>query len=389
MKFILMTLIFSLIIPGAFAAETTPANYKFKVFGRVRGESNENRDFNSTTDDKNNFVGSRFRASIDYSTKPGSSVFIEFQHTGQWGMPSGTASDGTSDVHQAYLSHSLNDSLRLYIGRQELLYGDQLIIGPIAWSNVGRSFDAFRSRWTHSLGWVDLFVADVSKTVGATTTNQHYFSGIYSNFNLDAIDDLDFYVLNSIDPIGTTEKKAIHFGTRLKSKHDAFDYRLEVTGQSEVTGHQADLELGYVVNQKSSTRVAFEVFVASKDYIQLFPTAHKWLGIGDFLSRRNLQGARLGLSNKFSDSFKAKLDYHMFQRNDDSLPAYTFSGATIGNTGRSADIGSEVDLTLSFLINQALAVEIVGTQFFVGDYLKENNLNDNGHAYFLQTSIKF
>ena len=65
----------------------------------------------------------------------------------------------------------------------------------------------------------------------------------------------------------------------LKSKISNFDYRLEVTGQSEVDGHQWDLELGYTVNQITQSRIVAEIFSSSKDYIQLFPTAHKWLGI--------------------------------------------------------------------------------------------------------------
>ena len=387
MKTLILFSIFFLSV-NSHAEQLGDLNFKLNASGRVRGEGSDNKDFTNTIEDKNNFIGSRFRISLDVQNKKTSSVFINIDHTGTWGANSGVTRDGNATIHQAYLKHNFNDSIQLKLGRQEFLYGDELLVGPLGWSNVGRSFDAFKTTWTHKLGWVDLFVADVSKTSNGVTTNDHYFSGVYSHFNLQSIDNLEFYIFNTQDPANSTEERAVHYGTRLKSKAGLFDYRFEATGQSVVEGNQADLELGYSFSNNKPTRLSLEVFTSSKDFIQLFPTAHKWLGTGDFLSRRNISGLRVGTSHFFFENIKAKVDYHMFQRTEADLPAYNFPGAAIGNVGSNKNIGSELDLNVNVPIDEVFSITFGGARFFVGDYLKDNNLTSDGSFFYLQTYIK-
>lgn len=141
---------------------------------RVRAEGTDNRDFGSAYD-KNDFTGNRFRLGFDISTNEQTSFYLEFQHSNVWGGSSGKTVDESNSVHQAFILYKINESLLFKVGRQELLYGDQLLVGPVGWSNVGRSFDAYKTKWSHSLGWLDIFVADVTKGSGASTSNNHFF----------------------------------------------------------------------------------------------------------------------------------------------------------------------------------------------------------------------
>src|SRR5262249_34997972 len=47
------------------------------------------------------------------------------------------------------------------IGRQELSYGDERLIGVFDWNNVGRVFDAAKLRWQGSDFWVAVLAGDV------------------------------------------------------------------------------------------------------------------------------------------------------------------------------------------------------------------------------------
>src|SRR2546422_2780459 len=53
------------------------------------------------------------------------------------------------DLHQAYitLGNHKEFPLSLKVGRQELSYGEERLIGAFAWNNIGRVFDAVKVRW--------------------------------------------------------------------------------------------------------------------------------------------------------------------------------------------------------------------------------------------------
>lgn len=382
-----LVLIFSFlsIHTSTWAASFDPSNIEIKGMGRVRGEMSNNADFLDGTDDKNNFVGSRFRLSLDIKANNKTNVVTEFQHSKVWGLPSGTLQDEPSSIHQAYIKHRVFENFELKIGRQELIYGDELLIGAVGWSNLGRSFDAFKSRLSYSLGWTDLFIADVSRNFGGTPTNDHYFSGIYSHLELKAIDELEVYALHTQDPNAATNE-VFHYGSRIRSEHGSFYYRSEVTLQSEVEAFQWDIEAGYTIYQ---TQLALEFFSASKDFFQLFPTAHKWLGIADFISRRNISGGRVGLTQRFSDKLKANLNYHLFQRTDSTQPYYAFDGSAATTNGIEKHIGDEVDLEVLYNLDSNFSIKAGGGHFFIGKHLKENNRTSNGSFYYLQTMAKF
>ena len=47
-----------------------------------------------------------------------------------------------------------------------------------------------------------------------------------------------------------------------------------------------------------------------------------------------------------TEVLKAQLDYHSFLRTNTALPAYNFSGVSMGTNGTEKEIGSEVNLSL-------------------------------------------
>jgi len=134
---------------------------------RVRGEfkddagftdAGSNWDFSKRkVDDNNNrYLLSRVMPRVGYTSK-----WINFLVEGRSSYSFGderynaTAAgkglaerDGPIDLHQAYvlIGNHKEFPLSLKIGRQELVYGDQRLLGHLRWNNNARTFDAAKVR---------------------------------------------------------------------------------------------------------------------------------------------------------------------------------------------------------------------------------------------------
>lgn len=329
---------------------------------------------------------------------------------------SGGTCDSAMAVHQAYTMFTHSDKISYTFGRYEMKYGDELVIGPLGWSMVGRSFDGLKAHWTvNDMVWADLFYNKVTES-GAVGNTDHNFYGIYiGGKNLGPIGEADLYYLvnsnmtTSIDP-KTADRQTT--GVRLKGAAASVDYRVEYTTQSgkDNSGFQptngdikdADQTNAEVGFKMGDTRIAAEYFNANKNYNQLYPTGHKWLGFADLFQRRNLTGFVLHVSHKFMDHMSVNLDYHTFNRVDKTATTagavYGLAGNLAGNAGTSygnagtADaVGTEIDLTLSCTQNKNLVWTGGYSMFAGGDYWKQNggSTNDKVNYYYLMATTNF
>src|SRR4030095_15882560 len=119
---------------------------KVKVGGefRLRVESQINYDFNSGAPDNDTFLLLRTRAYIDINPNENLRFFGMFQ--GSETVDQESALIKTPDRRQFYQGFVVIQDpaalgFRAKIGRQELSYGDQRLIGNNNWNNLGRSFD--------------------------------------------------------------------------------------------------------------------------------------------------------------------------------------------------------------------------------------------------------
>jgi hypothetical protein len=97
-------------------------------------------------------------ASIDSSAR----AFIQLSDSRAFGEETNTLTDASAnqfDLHQGYLDAMLSRGLRLRIGRQELAFADERLIGAVDWSNVSRAFDGVRGTWTRTAWTLDGFAA--------------------------------------------------------------------------------------------------------------------------------------------------------------------------------------------------------------------------------------
>jgi hypothetical protein len=346
-----------------------------------------------------------FRTRFGIGTGPidlGNDIKVSLQFTPQASGVLGSLANTTTDfnlgLHEGYMRVGGN-YVRLDTGRFELNYGDALVIGNLDWNETARSFDGLRSRISKSptSAWLDLFGTVVREgrqlpvPLAKAADGDQYFVGAYAALGpaITAGLDLDVYLLaqiwaeteqslviaNTMPPATYRREGAgqVTFGARVKQKIKMLDYRLEAGVQGgtrtfdptapamgatpptvspavDVLAYHADLELG-VALVPDKFRVSVEGVYASGDdpsttdknegWDELFPTAHKWLGLTDAFVLRGIKRTNVGSGVLHVTAVPVKnltiqADGHLFARLE---KLSTAPGAQTGMAGGEVDIG--------------------------------------------------
>jgi hypothetical protein len=348
------------------------------------------------------------------------------------------------DLHQGYFK--LGDPkifpMTLQVGRQEMLYGDEHLIGIGDWGNTGRSFDAVRLRATlGETSWVDVFTSRV-----VIARDEHFnesndedqFSGIYAfSQELAAGLDTQAYFLarnvgeGSPNAIargigGPSERDVYTYGVRVKSLVGAlhsWDFTAEGLGQfgNVVTGGvDRDLRsyaffgnFGYTFERAwGQPRLGLGYDHGSGDsdpkdgkqqtFEQLFGTNHAYYGVMDLVGPRNIQSPRVSFGLKPGKKLTLSLDYILFWLADTHDFFYPESGParTQNGYGRNPQfdsfVGSELDLVAKYAVTPWASVHMGYGHFFPGAYIKSSvaSVPANGGAtgadwFYVQTTVNF
>ncbi len=327
------------------------------------------------------------------------------------------------DLHQAWvrLGDPKHFPLTLKIGRQELSYGDERLVGAFDWNNIGRVFDAARVRFERETFWVDAFAGRVvlANDGRLNVANDYdWFWGLYASSRaLVPKQETELYFLarntGLESPAATTgrpqaggpgARDIYTIGLRVKSlpgRFGGWDYEAELAGQfgnfrNAAQGRRltheafaAHLAGGYTWSQfKTAPRLGLEYNYASGDrdptddrhgtFENLFPTNHKFYGYMDFFSWQNLHNVRLNAALKPAKGLSLTADYHLFwlaQTADffyaaSGLPRRT--GGYGAGSGQGNFVGSELDLVLTCAIKNRGALQAGYGHFFRGDYVRQS-----------------
>ncbi len=204
------SLILSLcVLPSITTAQQGP----LLISGQVRHRTEWNgKDFSDSTK-----VGGssllRTRLNLAFRTAASDLAFIQVQDSRVYGTETNTLSDGTADaidLHQAYLqlNNLLNQPLGLRLGRMELAYGNQRVIGAVGWHNVGRSFDGALVSFTWKDIRLDAFSAKEVEKQNPDNVDDKDFRGLWldSKWQIPGLvnqSTLDAYFLNQYQNNGT------------------------------------------------------------------------------------------------------------------------------------------------------------------------------------------
>lgn len=402
------------------AQELPLKNVQINGWGFFRHETKKDADYKTSVKDKIDFNQTRLNVSIksdladnygyvyfapQFSKVSGQNEFVNPSNSSQ--QSSGALYDPRLDLHEAYIAlrPTQNENFYLFAGRQELAYGDHLVLGSVPWHRIGRSFDGARLRYTFSPRLTaDVFsmkLQENNATSNPDAQQDANFHGAYLFGNQGKyFSSTDLYVLKKENQRVGAFRDTTAYGARAKSKigDTAFDYRAEGTLEQvrlagETTNrdaYQYSVELGYTL-PFYTTRFGVEYFDASKNYDQLFPTAHKFMGFADQFARRNLNGVVGHFSTRPIDKLSFLADYHVFRRSSKSNPAFNFAGASLGDTGSSRDVATELDLTLAYDFTKTVQVSYGYSWVMPGEYLKDQSDKNNAETQwsYLQLLVRF
>jgi len=295
-------------------------------------------------------------------------------------------------------------------GRQALRFGDERVIGPANWTNVGRTFNVARVDLHHPGYVVSVFASSV--VPGDRTYLHNVFPGnnlygVYGSFqNIVPKATFEPYVLWRIAPsssalpetLGRGHLNEVTIGLHWKGALPAnFDYNTEFDGQTGSLGERSiGAWAGYVSLGKTFPKIAAapRVFVEGNyasgtknprghdwnTFDQLYPSNHDKFGFTDVIGRRNVVQFRVGVEEEPTKKWKLKQAFEGFWLATSNDNFYASSGAISvpAHPGANRHVGNELDLTAEYRLYSGLNFGFGYARLFAGQFLKTTT---PGHDY--------
>jgi len=348
---------------GAAILVATAAPIHAQVQTTVHGEIRpryELRDPDGAAGGPDEFTSMRVRLGVEAVIDANLTVFAQLQDVRLWGEETSPLFDYRADnldLHQGYIRYRGEklDWLTATIGRMEATFGGERLIGPVAWTQQGQSFDGVRADIAHGRSDVAVIAYRIGEETAASVAADRELYGTYATLRDIGPGSLDVYWLYDRTE-GAVETDQHSLGTRyVFTVAGDIEGRVEGTFQTgtrgavDVAAYMLGARVGrrfldgragvslwwdYLSGDDTSTAET-EVFQT------LFATNHKFYGLADvFLdlpshtAGAGLQDLAVKLSWRPTDAIQIGADLHSFRA--------AKQGALSGN-----HFGEEIDLTVS------------------------------------------
>lgn len=404
MRFLLLSVVIAA-SAMAHAQDNSADKFKFSGAGRIRYEI---QDFTDSLTGSANFTSIRMRPNLTYKAHDQLELVFEPQFSKRMGaesyVGSGTAANTLTEtsgnsayagdavtVYQGYMNVKFDDHFSLKGGRQQLKYGDEIILGPANWGLYGRSFDALTARYSQDKNFVDVIYGKIADfgTKTANNTGDRDLYGVYASWNFDMplkTAEAYWFLRDDLDKVSTgggadttAPNRYSVYGVRLVAAFGDLGATVEyakgdgskvfVNDGSETDMYTANVS--YKIGEKH--KAAIEYGHAGKNWNELYPTTNRALGRADVLGRRNLNDIAFHWTSDFNDYFGLEFDYYNFSRSNTDNRSFKTNGTTAWGsaTDDSKAIGQEFDLSVKYKQNAAITWSAAYAMFLNGDYAKE------------------
>lgn len=327
----------------------------------------------------------------------------------------------TLELQQAFidLKFRVTDDLTLTVrpGRQELKFGKQRLVSPLPWGNSLRHWDGVSAIFETGSTKIHAFWTQFTPTDKYefnTADKRRDFYGVYGTTKLGSV-GVDLYYLgfendNGVAFNGTAGREERHtFGGRLFGTFgdSGFDYDLEGAyqtgrvGTGDVSAFMIGSQLGWTPEGwawKPRVYVGFDYGSGDdsaggdvETFNHLYPLGHAYLGYADFVGRQNIVDLSAGVKFSPAPKLTFAVDGHLFYRAEDADAFYNAGGGVVRAGGGSGEeeIGSEIDLTLSYAWNKFFATSLGYSRFFAGDFIEETGSSDDIDFFYVSAQLTF
>jgi hypothetical protein len=391
--------------------------------GQVRGRWEVWNNFNFAPEHDDDFGLLRVRLHGDLHVGDQWRVFVEGK--------SATATDRdlpggrrTLDVDELDVQNAFADwragvgawSTTLRLGRQELSYGAQRLVSPLDWSNTRRTWDGARFILQNEAWRVDTFATrpvEIEKYELNEADNDQEFYGFYA---VHAIPQrklsVDAYLLRldrDTVPDGGEERSTAglrFYGTCPLTgvEYDAEGgWQFGDSGERDIDAWFAAIEAGYTLRDVAGQPRGYLGYdIASGDddpsdgdngtFNQLFPLGHAYLGYIDMLGRQNVIDFSQGISCwPVEKKLQVRADHHIFHRTERADAVYNVGGGVLreADAGSSSEIGSEIDLTITYKLDRNTQFTGGYSRFFAGKFIEESGPSEDIEFLYASVQVTF
>jgi len=388
----------------SFSGLAQAADWTVSANLRERYQSFNNFNFDSTVNADTWEVDSRLyvKAKADFGN--GLTLFLQPQAVL---IQNNTVANGTqdftqADLLQAYLQYDIGD-FALRIGRQQLVYGDQRLLGHLGWKDVARTFDGVKAMYKAGSVKFDVFgvhPSDIGLMTPSTASPQgeslvtwedRRLMGAYATYTFAPKSGIDTYFINWHHNQQAAIGKGRNlntFGARLFGKANGFDATAEAVFQTGTWSNTG----GVNVSQKASayavkagytlatwkTRFGIEYNFSPgdatpttgdhRDFVFPFHTNHAHYGEMDFFSWANMKDIRLSLKTSPVDGLTIIGNVHFL-----SLDKATGNWLNVVGTGvnlpqtavqqaanTQTRAGTEIDVKIVYKVAAVKGLKLVG-----------------------------
>ena len=385
------------------APQRLPEWLRVGVEHRGRLEGPANAGFNDTRDDA--YWLNRFR--FDVQVKPSRLLSFRVQAQdaqvfGRNNKPDAPPFEDALDLRMAYadIGQTGKSPVLVRLGRQELAFGEQRLVGHANWVNTARTFDAARVTLARNTFRIDGFASSVVTMRDGDFNRSRQgesFYGAYSSF--EAIvpkATVEPYVLARNVRTATAESgvlgrlESVTVGARWVGKLVAgLDYNTEMALQrgslasDDISAWAGHWLIGRTTGTRGSLRVSSEYNYASGDrdpkdgkrntFDQLYPTAHDKYGLADQVGWRNVRHLRTAVDVKPNPKWTFSGSYHSWWLASMTDGLYAASGAVLvppvaGFTNRH--VGQELDAQATYPISPRVQLSGGYAYIIPGAFLK-------------------
>ncbi|MGH7491414.1 MAG: alginate export family protein [bacterium] len=409
MKLILVQGVFAAVILALPTILFSQTGVSFSGDLRVRAEARQNADFNSQLGDQAVFVAQRARATLEWQFPEHLQALLQIQDARLWGEEGSTnRALNNTDLHQAYfdVEKLFGKSLVLRVGRQQLAFGNERLVGKYDWDQAGRAFDAARLTWGEAGQKIDFWLAqNRNKNATGINSNQEFMGAYFATqrlykttaevYAMAVLDDRDF-------PIGSTTGKSLFLiatGARLAGKlHERWHYDLEGVyqfgdhGDLKVQAFGMAVEGRWLVARRYAPTVSVSYVFGSGDsnpfdeklgtLSALFPSIHEHLGAMDYVSWSNIAATVAAFELRPARGLALQSQWHYFQLAHGNDAWYGAQGFNFDRRseiflpalpGESIVLGSEIDLSCSYTVRERIQLYCGLSRFFPGGFVKAGN----------------
>lgn len=419
--------------PPAVAAEppTPPFSFRardaivgFEMQVRTRGEERMHPYLGAFGDSETHFVTSRFRvgARLEWHALR---MRVQAQEARDFGtVPPGTEASNFG-VHQSY-AELFRERSFLRVGRQEVAYGDERLVGPLDWASLARSFDGVRAHHVVGDFSFDAMAAIVSYqqrlTVQAATpttpavyarTGGDTFAAAQLGFApADAFHGELLYLYRrdrATVAVPTNDRRisaislraAGDVGSRFRYVAEGiFEFGADQRAQFLAYAALADVFVKFPSAAPTTLGTGFALGSGDRagrvgEFENFFPTNHKFYGYADLFGLRNLVEGHASITQQFAErKAQVQLQAYAFFLEQTTARWTNAGGAVVAaanasNTDRY--VGFETDATVSYRVHELFTVS-GGYSIFVpgaaADTLLANPSSPLQHWAFLMLDFR-